>query len=321
MRGFRLSWAVLLALLIAMPLHAAPPRVVVSIKPLYGLVAGVMQGVGEPTLLLTGAGSPHSHTLRPSEARLLADADLVFWIGPEMEGFLGPVLARLLAQERFVALSRLPGVRQWPNRPPGIWSGEVGSGAGHDHGGDHDHAPGRMDPHLWLDPDNAVVLVTGIAKALGDRFPAQARTFSGNADRLARRIRLLDQALAKRLAPFGNIPYLVYHDAFQYFERRYGLKGVGAITLHPEQPPGARRISEVREALAVAGVRCLFTESGFQPRILESLLDGHRDRVRTAALDVLGLQLPTGDQHYFQLLFNLADAVAGCLGPPSGHAP
>ncbi len=287
-----------------------PPKVVVSIKPLQALVAGVMAGVEEPQLLLPPGANPHSHALRPSEARRLSKADLVFWVGPELEGFLGTVLMRLMSQEQHIAVSRLPGVRHLNSRSPGIWL-NTPELRDHNHRHDH-HSSSMMDPHIWLDPQNALAMVDGIAAALSHRYPHLAQRFEQNRIKQVHELQVLHDQLIRRMKQVRTKPFLVYHDAFQYFEKRYGLKGVGSVTLHPDQPPSARRIAKIRKNITPLGIVCLFTEPSFQPRIISTLLEDKS--VRTVQLDILGSGSAFSDVNFYvRLMEQLAAAVESCL--------
>ena len=297
----------LLALgLAAAPLQAAPPRVVVSVKPVHSLVAGVMAGLGEPLLLIEGAGSPHGASLRPSRARALSKADLVFWLGPGLERFLVRPLAALARDARVVTLAEAPGIALLPPRGAGPWSA-------HDHGEAANGAAsaGAADPHLWLDPANARAIVTGAIAALSLADPAEAPRYRANGQQMIARIDRLEREIRARLAPLRERPYVVFHDAYQYFERHYGLEPLGAIAPGPETSPGARRIAEMRRRIVDGGPVCVFSEPQFEPALVATLVAG--TQARTAVLDPLGAALPAGPEAYFTMMRGLADALAGCL--------
>ena len=294
-----LGWALLFAPLLA---FAAQPVVVASIKPVHALVAGVMQGVGEPLLLVPGGASPHEHSLKPSDARTLSAAQVVFWIGPELESFLVKPLANA-PTARSMALLDAPGVTILPLRAGGAWEA-------HDH--DHDPAPtASRDVHLWLDPVNAAAMVRQMVAVLGAADPARQAEYARNGAALIERLDRLNQQLASALAPVREQPYLVFHDAYQYFERRYGLNAVGSVVLKPEQRPGAKRVADIQARVRERKVRCVFSEPQFQPALVETIIAG--SAARRGVLDPLGADLPAGPDAYFQLLQGLADALRGCL--------
>jgi zinc transport system substrate-binding protein len=287
---------------------ADPPRVVTTIKPVHSLVAGVMAGVGEPTLLLDGAGSPHGHSLRPSQARALSQSEVVFWIGPELEAFMVRSLASLVGDAEIVALAAVPGLTRLPTREAGVWGPDQGAGQG-----DPDH--GHTDMHLWLDPRNAEAMTRAIVAALATADPGNAARYDANGAALGERLQALDQALATRLAPVRERPFVVLHDAYQYLERRYDLNAVGAITVDPERRPGARRLREIRDRLQDLEAACVFSEPQLDSALVATIVEG--TDARTAELDPLGAALDPGPDHYFQLMNRLADALIDCSSPPS----
>jgi len=288
---------------------AADVRVVASIKPIHSLVAGVMDGVGTPTLLIEGAASPHSYTLRPSDARALAQADIVFWIGEGLETLLGKPLAALARDALVVELADSAGLTLLAPRAGGAWAGHDEPGAPDD--GD-DHGRPGYDGHLWLDPENAERLVARMAEALSSRDPAHAAAYRRNAVALAARLDALDGELSATLAPVKDVPYLVFHDAYQYFESRYGLAAVGSVTVAPDRAPGARRLTEIRARIVEAGVRCVFREPQFRPAAVETAVEGTPARV--GEIDDLGATLAAGPELYFLLMRSLAGAIRDCLG-------
>lgn len=288
---------------------AAVPRVAVSVKPLHALVAGVMEGVGAPELVLRGAGSPHTYSLKPSEARLLERAEVIFWVGGALEAFLERPLAALASRAKVVAVLRAPGIAALPARRGGVWGDEEGQ-AGHDEAL-HDADADALDGHLWLDPANAKAIARAAADALGQADPANSGRYQLNADRLAARIDALDREVAALLAPVRAVPYVVFHDAYQYFERRYALRAVGSIAVSPERAPGARRVREIREKIRRLGARCVFGEPQFPPALLATLTEG--TGARTGELDPLGAALAPGPDAWFALMRSLAASLADCL--------
>ena len=299
--------------------RAEPVEVVVSIKPVHSLVAAVMEGVGTPTLLIEGAGSPHTYSLRPSEARALEQAHVVFWIGEGLETFLERPLAALAADARVVELAAAEGIHLLATREGGVWEVHDHDDDDHDeahaHAEEHHHhdghAHGEHDMHLWLDPHNAEAMVRLIAATLAEVDPAHAEIYQANAVRLEERLGALDGLLQAKLEPIAERPFIVFHDGYQYFERRYGLNAAGSITVSPEQRPGARRLQEIQARLAEADAACVFAEPQFEPALVETVVAG--SDARTGVLDPLGAELAAGPEQYFELMQDLADALAGCL--------
>lgn len=301
----RLLWSALLLSALPMAGHAATPaQVVVSIAPIHSLAAGVMQGVAEPTLLVSGDRSPHQYMLKPSQMFSLQRADLVVWVGPGVESFLPRVLDSLWADVQVLELLRLPGMTLWPARSGGVWAGHE---PGHE--GAHDHRD--MDGHLWLDPGNAARIVAALVNSLSALDPAHAERYRANGERLQQDLESLDRALQARLAPVRHIPYLVFHDAYQYFEKHYDLNPVGAVMIDPERKPGARRLSEIRERITALEVACVFSEPQFPDKLMQVVTQG--TNIRSAALDPMGMDLKPGTTLYFQLLRQLGQRLSTCL--------
>jgi zinc transport system substrate-binding protein len=304
-----------LALLAAAPAFAEPPRVVASIKPVQSLVAGVMAGVGSPELIVPGNASPHVYTLRPSDARKLDAAQVVFWVGEMYEGFLEKPLEALAGRARVVTLSEAEGVTLLRAREGGAWESHAPHGHSHGHkGGKHDHAAREDDGHLWLDPENAKAIASAAARALSEADPANAGRYVANADSLKQRLAELDRTVAARLGPVGKQPYVVFHDAYQYFERRYGLAPAGSITVAPEGKPGAKRVQQIRAKMTKLGARCIFAEPQFEPSIVRTIAAD--TKAKAGVLDGLGADLPEGPDLYFTLVQRLAGSLADCLASP-----
>ncbi len=282
---------------------AEPPRVVASIAPIHSLIAGVMRGIAEPGLIIRGYGSPHDYRLRPSEARALAEAELVFRVGRSLDGFLDRPLATLARDARVVEVLALDGLALLGARAGGLWRDKPAAAPA--------PYPDQTDPHVWLDPGNAGRIVAEAMRRLSEADPANAPLYAANAAAVLGRIDATDRALGRRLAGVGDIPYLVAHDAFQYFERRYGLRALGSISATPERLPGARRLRELRSAIATQGVRCMFHAPGFEPAPLGAILEG--SDVGRGVLDPLGARFAPGPDAYFQMLEANAAALVSCL--------
>ena len=287
------------------------PRVAATIKPIHSLAASLMAGIGEPELLITGADSPHTHVLRPSEVRVLHDADLVFWVGSALESsFAAPLAA--LTQGKVVSLLREPGVTVYPVRPAGELPQDFAAAEP-----ELGHAEvGEADPHIWLDPENARAIAGAIAAALEATDPAHASGYARNAAALDAKLAALDVEIKEKLARLQGVPFVVYHDAYQYLERRYGLTVAATVTISPERTPGARRITALRGLIAARGIKCIFTEPEFEPAIVRTIAEG--TGVKVATLDPEGASLPPGPDFYFTLMRRLADDLLGCLTASGG---
>jgi zinc transport system substrate-binding protein len=277
---------------------AAMPQVVVTIKPIHALVSGVMEEVGQPDLLLQGGESPHHYNLRPSQMRRLHNAQLVVWIGPAIETFLEKALTTLSHKTKRLRLSKIAGLTLLAARKSGAWEMEHHSGL-------------HTDPHIWLDPHNAKVMVQSIAQALSQIDRNNAPRYSINANRLILALEQLDQALKRQLAPVKNIPYLVFHDAYQYFEHRYKLTAVDAISISPDTRPSAKRLYQLRARIKKQQIHCVFSEPQLQSNLIATLIEN--TSARRGILDPLGAKLTVGKNAYFSLLHNLAQSLIQCL--------
>ena len=299
---------------------AEVPKVVATIKPIHALVAAVMGDLGQPTLIVKGAASPHTYSLKPSEAGAIEAADIVFWTGHGLEVFLEDSLETLAPAAAKVELSEAPGIELLPVREGGMFEGHEHEGEddhaedGHDHEGqDHEgHAhEGEMDMHVFLDPENAKAMVAQIADTLSAADPENAATYAANAASQTAALDQLAADLSAKLDPVKAEPVVVFHDAYQYFAKRFGLNVVGSITVSPESMPGADRISEVREKLKTLATSCVFAEPQFDPRIVDVLIEG--TPAGKGVLDPEGANLTEGPGLYADLLHSLADGLVACL--------
>jgi len=281
----------------------AEVKVLTSIKPLQLIAAAVQNGVAIPEVLLPPGASPHNYALRPSDVRKVQSVDLLYWIGPDMEGFLPRVLGgRSLPS---VAVQDLPGLKLRH------FGADNHSHAEEADEHDHDHRPGSLDAHLWLSPANARVIADKMAADLSAADPANAQRYQSNAKAFDERLDALDQRLKKRLANVEGKPYFVFHEAFDYFEDAYGLKHAGVFAVAAEVQPGAQHVAAMRKRLQEVGKTCVFSEPPLRPRLAETLVAGLP--VKLAELDALGGYTPATAQGYEQVLEKLSNDLAGCL--------
>ena len=296
----------------------AVPNVVASIKPVHSLVAAVMAGIGEPTLIVKGAASPHTYALKPSDAGALESADIVFWTGHGMELFLSDALESLSGKATVVELAEAPGITLLPVREGGAFEPHMHEGEDHDHADDHAHDAHEHDGHeegdmhFWLDPENAKLMVTRIADTLAEADPDNATAYQDNADAERLKLDALEGEIATMLAPVKDKPFIVFHDAYHYFEARFGLNLAGSITVTPDTMPGAARIDELKAKLADLGPTCVFAEPNFSPSIISAIIEG--SVAKSGTLDPEGSALPEGVELYPDLLRGLATSLADCLG-------
>jgi len=324
--------ALLLAssILLSASAAAAAPEVVVSIKPIHSLVASIMQGVGEPKLIVEGAASPHTFTMKPSNARAVEGADMVFWMGPGMEAFLKKPLEALASDATVVELDDAEGLTKLPFREGGAFEAHEHDDEGHghdhektaendhghdDHAGeaaeDHHHDHGEFDTHLWLDPMNAKAMAAAIEKALAEADPENAEAYAANLVSLNGRIDALDKEIAETIAPVKDKPFIVFHDAYQYFEDHYGVRVVGSITVSPEVVPGAERVQEIRQKVQELDAACVFAEPQFEPKLIQVVTEG--TDARSGTLDPEGATLTEGPDLYFDLMRSIATNLKACL--------
>ena len=331
----------------------ADVSVVTSIKPVHSLVSSVMQGVGSPTVIIEGAGSPHTYSLKPSQATQLQDADLVFWMGDELEPFLVDAAQNIARNAELVNLFDSHGLKKIRFREGGMFdehddhddhakddhddhgkekhAKDDHDDHGHDkhakddhddHGHDKhakddhdDHGHGEFDPHVWLDPINAKAIVHEIEEALVKADPKNAKKYEANAVRMAGKLDQLVTELRAQLQPVQGKGFIVFHDAYQYFEQRFGVAAIGSITVSPEVMPGAERVRDLREKIKDLGATCVFSEPQFEPKLVRTLVDG--TGARTGVLDPLGSSLTKGPDLYFQLVREMARSLKECLSAKS----
>ncbi|TFG85862.1 MAG: hypothetical protein E4H18_04920 [Hyphomicrobiales bacterium] len=302
--AFTLACALLVAVL---PLRAASGvEVVASIAPIQSLVAKVMQGAGDPYLLLPPGTSPHDHALRPSDAAALERATLVFWIGPLLEPWLERPLATLATGALVIRLTDTPGLTRLARR-------EGAAFEAHDHGaGPAARSDDETDPHLWLDPANAKLWLSAIADTLAVADPDNRALYLANAAAARAELDALTAEIDTQLAPFRGRPFIVFHDAFHYFENRFGIEAAGAVALSDARAPGPARISEIRDRIRTLNAVCLFREPQFRAALVTTVAEG--TGVRIGQLDPLGASLQPGPGLYRELLRGLATGLSDCLG-------
>jgi len=316
--------------LLAAPALAEAPQVAVDITPIHGLVARVMDGVGVPEQVIRHGASPHEYALRPSEAGALERADLVFWVGDALTPWLEGSIDTLAGDARAVALLDLPGTISLPFREGATFEAHdhgdedhahddhAHDADGHDDHGHDDHAADAdghshegTDPHAWLDPENAKLWLDAIAAELSAVDPANAAVYAANAAAGRSEIDAAAGEVATTVAPLREAGFVVFHDAYQYFEDRFGLRAAGAITLSDATSPSPARIAEVRDAVAEFAVACVFSEPQFDPGLVAAVVAG--SGARTAVIDPLGTEIAPGPGFYPSLLRDLGARMTSCL--------
>lgn len=312
-----------LALLLAVlpgSAFAEVPKVATDIPPVHGLVSRVMDGLGTPALVVPPSASAHSHDLRPSEAAMLEEADAVFWIGEELSPWLLRPVETLASDATVTALLDVEGTVLRPFREAEEFGAEHDDhdhdhDHGHeakadDHGHDHDHDHGEIDPHAWLDPDNAELWLDVIADVLSELDPANADTYRANAAAGREEIQMAFAKVQDDMSGADGIRYLVFHDAYQYFEARFGLEPVGAVTLGDAAAPGPARIASLQEQLVRSGTNCLLTEPQENSRLISVLAKS--GAMKIVEIDPIGASLSAQSPFYPAFLASLSASFNAC---------
>ena len=291
-----------------------PISVVASIKPIHSLVAAVMGDIGTPHLLLEAPSSAHHFTLKPSQARSLQAADIVFWVGPTMEQPLTKALATLAPQAQTLPLIESAGL-VLINFDKVTPAHEKHDHEKHDHEKHDEHAKHDdhlINPHIWLDPQNAKIMLGVIAARLAKADPENASTYAANADSMAAHLAILETDITSQLASYSAAKFLVLHDAHVYFERRFGLRNYGAITTEPDVMPTASRVKALRDELREHRFDCIFAEPFLGQKAVALIAEG--SKVSIGTLDPIASNLPAGAQLYPDLLMSYAKALRSCFG-------
>jgi zinc transport system substrate-binding protein len=292
----------------------AETRVVVTSKPIHSLVSSVVGKLGQPVLLVSGTASPHTYAMKPSDAKAVNAAQLLFRVSEDLEPFTTKLVKSLAATVRVETLANTPGLKRLQTRQGGLFD-EHTAHAGHGHNG-HQATPvaaekATFDTHLWLDPENASAMALHIAQVLSEVDPTNAAEYAANAKALVVRHAALAAELRRELAPVAGRQFVVFHDAYQYFEAWAGLSAIGSITTNPEVQPTGKRLSALRSKIKAAGATCVFAEPQFQPKVIAAVSEGLAVRIGT--LDPEGTTLEPGADLYDQLMRKLSAELVTCL--------
>ncbi|MFB1025308.1 MAG: zinc ABC transporter substrate-binding protein, partial [Octadecabacter sp.] len=321
---------------------ADAPRVAVDIAPVHSLVARVMDGVGTPDLIIQLGASPHEYSLRPSEAAALQDANLVFWIGSGLTPWLADTIETLAPDANVTELLEADGTIELEFREGALFEAHEDHEEDDDHKDDDDHADeahddheeddhdeeahddhddevamddghdhGAHDPHAWLSPQNAMTWLNVIAGELSATDPDNAGAYFANAAAGRAEIEILIDEVNATLEPVRDGQFIVFHDAYQYFEMYFDFPASGAISISDASDPSPARIAEIQGRIAEQGIDCVLAEPQFNPGLVVTVLDG--TDAQTGILDPLGSDLESGPALYPQLIRNLSTALAGCM--------
>ena len=309
-------------------------KVVTSIKPIHSLASYLMDGVGKPDLIVDGFNSPHGFSMKPSHAKMLQNADLIFWIGEDLESFLEKPLNSIAKKAEKIELIEIKGLNVLKFRERNIFDehdhddhakkedshddhakkedghdDHAKKEDGHDDHDEHEgHGHGEYDPHIWLDPINAKVILKEMTEHLIENDSKNASTYKSNLDKALSDIDKLTMDVMTELNE--STSSIVFHDAYQYFEKRFNVKILGAFTVNTDVMPGAEQLSEIREIIEHDKVKCIFSEPQFNPDIIKVVAKDMN--IKTGVVDPLGATLNPGKDLYFDLIRNMSASFKGC---------
>jgi len=285
-------------------------KVLVTIKPFHSLVSAVMEGVTEPLLLLKGNNSPHNYSFKPSSAKILKESDVVFWGGKEMEYFLSKTINNLVKREKLVSLLKIDGLNLLEWRSITNWS-KHRKFSSNKKTKDAKNVLLYFDPHIWLDPHNAKIIINAIVQTLSQRDPHNEKIYIENGKKYELLIENLDKNLSLKMTEIKSYPFLVLHDAFQYFEWRYKLNNLGAFELNNSFGMSMKRMQKIRKKIKEEKIICIFSEPYISQKLLKTAVEGTNTRL--GVLDPIGANLNNGPDLYFNLLTNLGASLKKCL--------
>ena len=288
-------------------------KVVTTIKPLHSLISRIMETRGEPQLIIEGTNNPHTFVFKPSHAKMIEEADIVFWIGEDLEAFMEKPLNSLAKDTKKIAFMDSEFIEKIEFREKNIFDDhdvheDEHEGHDDDHKDAHAHAHGEFDPHIWLDPENAKEMVKIIRDELIKIDPEGQRQYSVNTAGATLELDNLINSVEKELSK--DISYIVFHDAYQYFENRFGVIPAGALTLNPDVLPGAKQIADIQDVINDKGIKCIFSEPQYNPKIIETL--GNDMNVSTGVMDPLGAFIDAGPTMYVELINGIANSIKEC---------
>ena len=316
----------------------AEVKVVTSIKPLHSLASYLMDGVAKPDLIVDGYASPHGFSMKPSHAKMLQNADLIFWVGEDLENFLEKPLSSIAKKAEKIELMETKGLQVLKFRERNIFDehddhddhddhdghakkkkddhddhddhdGHAKKKDGHDDHDDHEgHAHGEFDPHIWLDPINAKVILNEMVEHLIENDPKNEAKYKSNLDKALKDIDKLTIDVMTELS--NSVSSIVFHDAYQYFEKRFNVNVLGAFTVNTDVMPGAEQLVEIREIIEHDKVSCVFSEPQFNPDIIKAVAKDMN--IKTGVIDPLGATLNPGKDLYFDLIRNMSSSFKGC---------
>ncbi|WP_367165426.1 zinc ABC transporter substrate-binding protein ZnuA [Kosakonia cowanii] len=302
--------AALSAAFLTLTAQSANAAVVTSLKPLGFIASAITDGVTTTEVILPDGASEHDYSLRPSDVKRLQNADLLFWVGPEMEAFMVRSAQQVPAQKQ-VVMAQLDGVKSQLMKGADEDKHEGHEGHDHDENSEHHHHHGEYNMHLWLSPEIARLSAVAIHDKLVEVMPQSRAKLDANLKAFEASLAQADKQVGNELAPLKGKGYFVFHDAYGYFEKQYGLTPLGHFTVNPEIQPGAQRLHEIRTQLVEQKAVCVFAEPQFRPAVVEAVARG--TSVRMGTLDPLGIGIKLGKESYPQFLTQLSSQYASCL--------
>ena len=280
-------------------------KVVASIKPIHSLASYLMDGIAKPNLIVDGYASPHGFALKPSHAKMLQNADIVFWVGEDLENFLEKPLSSIAKKAEKIELLEVKGLVKLKFRERNIFDDHEDHD---DHDGHEGHNHGEFDPHIWLDPINAKVILFEMSKHLIENDPSNETAYRANLSKAYKEIDKLTKDVTAELNE--STASIVFHDAYQYFEKRFNVNILGAFTVNTDVMPGAEQLKEIREVIEHDKVACVFSEPQFNPDIIKAVAKDMN--IKTGIVDPLGATLNPGKILYFDLIKNMSKSFKGC---------
>ena len=289
------------------------PKVAVDIAPVHSLVSKVMNGLGKPNLIIPSEASPHEYQLKPSDAKAIQESKVIFWIGEDLTPWLEKSLETLPKDASITTLLEVDGIELLDFRESALFEAHDHSGhSDHDDHDDHEgHAHGEHDPHAWLSPGIAKVWLNVIASKLSEKDPSNASTYFSNASSASKDLDALSNEINDILDPIRDEKFVVFHDAYQYFEKHFNISASGAISLGDASEPSPGRVKEIKDRVENEDIHCVLAEPQYKVGLVKAVIEG--THANMAVIDPLGVGLEAGPTLYDKLIRNLATNLSKCF--------
>ena len=306
--------------------------VISTIQPINSLVSAVIGNTGKTISIIPAEQSPHDFKLKPSDVKVLQNSNIIFYVSNHLESSVTKVFKNLPKNIKLINLMEESGINHLAIRDNAAWERHDHHGDDHDdhdkhgkkhddhddhdkHGkkhDDHDDHEKEDDVHIWLSPDNAIKIVQKVNKVLSLYFPENSKIYNENTTKFIDKIRNLKMELIKELSPIKNKPYIVFHDAYQYFEKTFELNAVGSVALEGDIASSPKQISFIKDKIIKSKASCVFQEPQFDSKLVKIVVEGTNAKIGT--LDPLGVNITGNKDFYLQLLTNMAKSLKECLG-------